>query len=52
VFGALGRAPEQNDEVRWNGLRFRVVEVDGTRIEQLDVEFLAEEQAEGEVAAS
>jgi putative hemolysin len=53
VFGALGRAPEQNDEVQWNGLRFRVVEIDGARIEQLDVEFLPEEpQAEGEVAAS
>ena len=38
VFGALGRAPEQDDEVQWNGLRFRVVEVDGARIEQLDVE--------------
>jgi CBS domain containing-hemolysin-like protein len=53
VFGALGRAPEEDDEVLWNGLRFRVVEVDGARIEQLDVEFLPEElQAEGEVAAS
>jgi putative hemolysin len=53
VFGALGRAPEQDDEVVWNGLRFRVVEVDGARIEQLDVEFMpAEPQAEGEVAAS
>ena len=54
VFGALGRAPLQNDEVQWNGLRFRVVEVDGARIEQLDVEFLTDEQqqAEGEVAAS
>ena len=39
VFGALGRAPEQDDEVQWNGLRFRVVEVDGARIEQLDIEF-------------
>jgi putative hemolysin len=53
VFGALGRAPEQDDEVTWNGLRFRVVEVDGARIEMLDVEFLPEEtQPEGEVAAS
>jgi putative hemolysin len=53
VFGALGRAPEQNDEVQWNGLRFRVVEVEGARIEQLDIEFLPEEpQTEGEVAAS
>ncbi len=41
VFGALGRAPEEGDEVVWNGLRFGVVEVDGARIEQLDVEFPA-----------
>jgi putative hemolysin len=50
VFGALGRAPEEGDEVVWNGLKFGVVEVDGARIEQLDVEFLAvgEGEAEGE----
>jgi CBS domain containing-hemolysin-like protein len=50
VFGALGRAPEEGDEVEWNGLKFGVVEVDGARIEQLDVEFLAvgEGEAEGE----
>jgi putative hemolysin len=54
VFGALGRAPEEDDEVLWNGLRFRVVEVDGARIEQLDVEFMPkpEPEPEGEVAAS
>ena len=53
VFGALGRAPERDDEVVWNGLRFRVVDVDGARIDHLDVEFLPEEpQAEEEVAAS
>jgi putative hemolysin len=40
VFGALGRAAEAGDEVQWNGLRFLVVEVDGPRIERLDVEFL------------
>ena len=50
VFGALGRAPEEGDEVVWNGLKFGVVEVDGARIEQLDVEFLAvgEGESEGE----
>jgi putative hemolysin len=53
VFGALGRAPERDDEVVWNGLRFRVVDVDGARIDHLDVEFPPEEPlAEGEVAAS
>jgi putative hemolysin len=50
VFGALGRAPEEGDEVVWNGLKFGVVEVDGTRIEQLDIEFLpaGESESEGE----
>jgi magnesium and cobalt exporter, CNNM family len=54
VFGALGRAPEEGDEVVWNGLKFGVVEVDGARIEQLDIEFLtvgeggAEGESEGE----
>jgi putative hemolysin len=47
VFGELGRAPEPRDEVVHNGLRFEVVEVDGQRIERLEVEFLeAEEIAE------
>jgi putative hemolysin len=44
VFGQLGRAPEAGDEVTWNGLKFDVIEVDGTRIEKLQVEFLQEEQ--------
>ena len=43
VFGQLGRAPEAGDEVDWNGLRFGVIDVDGTRIEKLEVEFLPEE---------
>jgi putative hemolysin len=43
VFGALGRAAEAGDEVLWNGLRFQVVDVDGPRIERLEVEFLEEE---------
>jgi magnesium and cobalt exporter, CNNM family len=47
VFGALGRAPEEGDEVVWNGLKFGVVEVDGARIEQLDVEFLPAGEGDG-----
>jgi putative hemolysin len=43
VFGQLGRAPEAGDEVDWNGLRFGVIDVEGTRIEKLWVEFLPEE---------
>jgi putative hemolysin len=46
VFGQLGRAPEAGDEVTWNGLKFDVIEVDGTRIEKLQVEFLPAEEAE------
>ena len=45
VFGQLGRAPEAGDEVAWNGLKFNVIEVEGTRIEKLQVEFLAEEES-------
>jgi putative hemolysin len=45
VFGQLGRAPESGDEVDWNGLRFGVIDVEGTRIERLQVEFLPEEPA-------
>ncbi len=48
VFGELGRAPEAGDEVVWDGLRFQVVEIDGPRIELLEVEFL---DSGGETAA-
>jgi putative hemolysin len=52
VFGQLGRAPETGDEVVWNGLRFDVVEVEGTRIEKLQIEFLPAEEAEAPSAES
>jgi putative hemolysin len=52
VFGALGRAPETGDEVLWNGLRFHVLDVDGPRIERLEVEFLPEEEQEEVEAAA
>ena len=40
VFGLLGHAPNQGDEVEFDGLRFQVLEVQGSRIERLEVEFL------------
>ena len=40
VFGLLGRAPEQGDEIEDDGLRLKVVDLEGTRIERLEVEFL------------
>ena len=39
VFGLLGRAPEQGDEVSHDGLVFRVDQVDGNRIDRLTVTF-------------
>ncbi len=50
VFGQLGRAAEEGDELIWNGLRFNVVEVEGPRIGRLEVEFL-ERGADQETAA-
>jgi magnesium and cobalt exporter, CNNM family len=48
VFGELGRAPEAGDEVVWDGVRFQVVETDGPRIEQLEIEFLSGWEREAE----
>ena len=39
VFGELGRAPEVGDEVEIDGVTLRVVEVEGSRIQRLEVEF-------------
>jgi putative hemolysin len=38
VFHMLGRAAAPGDEVRSDGLRFRVLETDGSRIQRLEVE--------------
>jgi putative hemolysin len=46
VFGELGRMAEEGDEVVWDGLRFGVIETEGARIEQLEVEFLAAPEPE------
>lgn len=45
VFGALGRAPEEGDEVALDSLRFRVIDVEGSRIQRLEIEFLEPEAA-------
>ncbi len=42
VFGLLGRAPVTGDEVDADGLRLTVLEVEGTRIDRLEVEFRPE----------
>ena len=39
VFGMLGRAAEPQDEIEYDGLRFRVDEVEGSRIQKLMVTF-------------
>jgi CBS domain containing-hemolysin-like protein len=39
VFGQLGRAPLEGDEISHDGLRFQVVEVEGSRIDRLAVKF-------------
>ena len=41
VFGELGHAPHEGDTVEHDGLRFTVLEVEGNRIERLEVEFQA-----------
>jgi len=43
VFGLIGRAPEPGDEVDWDGTRFTVLEVEGSRIERLEVELVPHE---------
>jgi putative hemolysin len=48
VFGLLGRAPEPGDQVAHDGTHFTVVDVQGTRIERLEVEFTVVEAASDE----
>ena len=44
VFGLLGRAPEIGNVVEDGGLRLTVVELEGSRIERLEIEFLPGEE--------
>jgi putative hemolysin len=46
VFGLLGRAPEPGDQIDDDALRFTVVDLEGTRIERLEVEFLPQPERE------
>jgi putative hemolysin len=39
VFGQLGRAPERGDDVSYDGMRFDVIDVEGSRINRLAVTF-------------
>ncbi len=48
VFDLLGRAAEPGDEVRSDGLRFTVLDVEGSRIQRLEVEFLPVPEPEGD----
>jgi putative hemolysin len=50
VFGRLGRAPAEGDEVSHDGLMFRVDQIDGSRIDRLIVTFSAPPE-EPELAA-
>ena len=52
VFGELGRAPEVGDEVKADGLVLRVLEVEGSRIMRLEVEFGVGETPTDEPAAA
>ncbi len=39
VFGQIGHAPEVGDEIATDGIVLRVVEIEGSRIQRLEVEF-------------
>lgn len=51
VFGHLGRAPEVGDAVTVDGLELTVLEVEGSRILKIEVEFLEREPANEPEAA-
>jgi len=52
VFGALGRAPEVGDEVLTDGLRLSVLEIEGSRIMKIEVEFGVDETPTDEPAVA
>jgi magnesium and cobalt exporter, CNNM family len=52
VFGELGRAPEVGDEVHTDGIRLSVLEIEGSRIMKLEVEFGADDAPTDEPAAA
>jgi len=52
VFGLLGRAPEPGDSIDYDGLRFDVEEVEGSRIHKIAVTFFERRQQQTEEAAA
>jgi len=52
VFGELGRAPEVGDEVRADGLCLSVLEVEGSRIMKIEVEFGVDDEAPTDAPAA
>jgi putative hemolysin len=52
VFGGLGRAPQEGDELEHHGLRFRVLKVEGSRIERLEIEFPPAGDGQHQLAAN
>jgi len=52
VFGLLGRAPEEGDQVEHGGLSFRVLDIEGSRIERLEVHWLPPDEQPGERVAA
>jgi putative hemolysin len=52
VFGMLGRAPEEGDDVEHAGLSFRVLDIEGSRIERLEVHWVEGDEKSGESAAA
>ena len=52
VFGELGRAPEVGDRVCTDGICLTVLEIDGSRIMKIEVEFVSDETPSDEPAAA
>ncbi len=50
IFGLLGRAPETSDSIDFDGMRFDVLEVDGSRILKLAVTFMERSDRKDTVA--
>jgi putative hemolysin len=50
VFGLLGRAPEAGDSIDFDGMRFDVLEVEGSRILKLAVNFMERHERKEPVA--
>ena len=48
VFGQLGELPQRGQEVVHDGVRFHVLELEGSRIERLEVEFIERRELQSE----